>query len=101
MPELAEKTGLATSVRGLVYSQTSSFVHSTPWSLRGQRRQSPRSSSTHLGLIHTSMIIRATLVVWIEWAAFCDQELGWTLHESFAEVKARNEELQAKLDATA
>ncbi|MBI3455211.1 MAG: hypothetical protein HY002_05430, partial [Candidatus Rokubacteria bacterium] len=59
-----------------------------------------RGYDARRALIDTSTLIRATLVVWVEWAAFCDQELGWTLRAGFGELKERLDELQAALDAT-
>ena len=50
--------------------------------------------------IDTSTLVRAPLSVWFEWAAFCDEELGWTLTANLDVMKERLDELQASLDAT-
>jgi hypothetical protein len=83
----------------LVYGQTSSYVHGSAWSLRNVGALTVRGYDTRRALIDTSTIIRATLVVWFEWAAFCDQELAWTLATSFPPLKERLDELQATLEA--
>lgn len=82
----------------LVYGQTSPYVHGSAWSLRNIGALTVRGYDPRRALIDTSTIIRATLVVWFEWAAFCDQELGWTLAASFPPLKERLDELQATLE---
>jgi hypothetical protein len=83
---------------GLVYSQTSAYVHASAWSLRAVEEFSRRGYNARRALIDTSMLIRAAMVVWFEWAAFCDEELGWTLHTNFVDLRERLDELQAAID---
>lgn len=83
----------------LVYNQTSPYVHGSAWSLRAVGALTARGYDARRALIDTSTIIRATLAVWFEWAAFCDQELGWTLGADVGELKERLDDLQAELDA--
>jgi len=82
----------------LVYGQTSPYVHGSAWSLRNVGALTARGYDARRALIDTSTIMRATLVVWFEWAAFCDQELGWTLATGFPPLKERLDELQAALE---
>ena len=83
---------------GLVYSQTSAYVHASAWSLRAVGEFSRRGYNARRALIDTSMLIRATMVVWFEWAAFCDKELGWTLHTNFVDLRERLDKLQSAID---
>lgn len=84
----------------VVYTQTSPYVHGSAWSLRMVPALTARGYDARRALIDTSMLIRATLSVWFEWAAFCDEELGWTLTSNLDVMKERLDELQAALDAT-
>jgi Family of unknown function (DUF5677) len=84
----------------LVYGQTSPYVHGSAWSLRTVGAFTTRGYDARRALIDTSTLIRVALGVWFEWAAFCDQELGWTLRLGRDELKERLDELQTALDAT-
>lgn len=94
---MAEDTGSDRLYR-LVYGQTSSYVHGTAFSLRTVGAFTARGYDPRRALIDTSTLIRAALVVWCEWAAFCDQELGWTLGRELDDLKERLDGLQAALD---
>jgi len=98
--QMAKETGSERLYR-LVYSQTSAYVHASAWSLRAVGAFSRRGYDARRALIDTSTLVRATIAVWFEWAAFCDQELGWALGSHLVEVKSRIDQLQAALDSAA
>ena len=98
--EMAKHTG-SERLYGLVYSQTSAYIHASAWSLRAVEAFSRRGYDARRALIDTSMLVRATIAVWFEWAAFCDQEIGWALHTNLTELRERLDELQEALDTGA
>ena len=61
----------------LVYTQMSSYIHGTAWSLRRQISYSQDHHQPDIVLNDIAAIIRTTLVVWVEWAKFCNNNLGW------------------------
>lgn len=73
----------------LVYSQLSSYVHGSAWSLRRQLSYSARHYDAHVVLNDIATIIRTTFVVWEEWAKFCDEQLGWSLGNYIPEMATR------------
>lgn len=97
--DMAKDTG-SERLYGLVYSQTSAYVHASAWSLRAVGAFSRKGYDARRALVDTSTLVRTTMAVWFEWATFCNQQLGWTLHTEFVELRERLDVLQAALDAT-
>lgn len=85
----------------VLYGQTSAYIHGSAWSLRAVGAFTRRGYDARRALRDTSILVRLTLAVWFEWAAFCDNELGWNLSASarLDLIKQRLEELQKALDA--
>lgn len=73
----------------LVYSQLSSYVHGSAWSLRRQLSYSANHYDAQVVLNDIATIIRTTFVVWEEWAKFCDEQLGWSLGNYIPEMARR------------
>jgi hypothetical protein len=98
--QMAKETG-SERLYHILYGQTSAYIHGSAWSLRSVGAFTFRGYDSDRALVDISMIIRLTLAVWFEWAAFCDKELGWTLCAAarLDLMKQRLEELQAALDA--
>jgi Family of unknown function (DUF5677) len=96
--EMAAETG-SERLYGLVYTHTSPYIHTSAWSLRAVGALSRRGYNPERALIDTSMLVRVTLSVWVEWAAFCDREVGWNLCDAVPALIGRLDELQQKLDA--
>jgi hypothetical protein len=80
----------------LVYKQMSSYIHGTAWSLRRQISYSRDHHQPDIVLNDIAAIIRTTLVVWVEWAKFCNNNLGWSLGEIIRWVPGMLYELEAK-----
>src|SRR5262245_14103027 len=97
--QLAEETGSA-RLYATIYGQTSAYIHGSAWSLRAVGAFTHRGYDVQRALADISMIVRLTLAVWCEWAAFCDAELGWNLCATarLDLMKQRLEELQTALD---
>lgn len=83
-----------------LYGQTSAYIHGSAWSLRAVGAFTRRGYDARRVLRDISALVRLTLAVWFEWAAFCDNELGWNLSVSarLDLIKHRLEELQMALD---
>lgn len=81
----------------IVYSQLSAYVHGSSWSLRRQWAYSRRGYSSHFVLVDTVTVVRTTLVVWEEWARFCDKHAGWNLTPELSNLVERMNELETKL----
>jgi len=82
----------------IVYRQLSAYVHGSAWSLRRQLAYSRKHYDARAVLVDISTVVRTTLVVWEQWARFCDEQLGWALSESLPEIFLRLEELGLQLD---
>lgn len=80
----------------LVYSQLSAYVHGSAWSLRRQLSYSAKHYDERVVLNDIATIIRTTLVVWEEWAKFCDEELGWSLSNHLPELATALDALEIK-----
>lgn len=80
----------------LVYKQMSSYVHGTAWSLRRQVSYSRDHYQQHVILNDTAAITRTTTAVWVEWAKFCIEILGWRLSDSIKQVISTLEEMEKK-----
>lgn len=98
--EMANATG-SKRLYGLVYNLTSAYIHGSAWSLRAVGAFTRRGYDAGRALIDTSMLVRVTVAVWFEWAAFCEQELGWVLHPHLTTLKERLDALQEALDRAA
>lgn len=68
----------------IVYSQLSSYVHGSAWSLRRQLSYSRKHYDPRVILNDIAIVVRTTLVVWEEWTAFCDEEAGCFLRAAVA-----------------
>jgi hypothetical protein len=73
----------------IVYSQLSAYVHGSEWSLRRQLGYSRAHYGPKVVLIDIATVVRTTVVVWEEWARFCDEQLGWTLTDILPGVVAK------------
>lgn len=97
----AQECGLSFQrLYSLVYRQLSAYIHGTAWSLR---RQLSYSRDHHqFEVVHNDIaqIIRIALVVWIEWAKFCINNLNWRLGKTIVEIPATLNELEKKHFAT-
>lgn len=81
----------------IVYSQLSAYIHGSAWSLRRQVSYSRKHYNSQVVLNDIATIVRTALVVWEEWAKFCDEQLGWSLNGTLPAVATRLEELDTKL----
>jgi hypothetical protein len=80
----------------IVYSQLSAYVHGSAWSLRRQIGYSQKHYNPRVVLVDIATVVRTVLVVWEEWAKFCDEQVGWALTPILASVSSRLDELDAK-----
>ena len=80
----------------LVYRQMSAYIHGTAWSFRRQVSYSRDHYDPRVILNDVASIIRTTTAVWVEWAKFCIEILGWKLSETIQEFIPRLEELERK-----
>lgn len=80
----------------LVYSQLSAYVHGSAWSLRRQLCYSRKHYDPRVVLNDIATVVRTTLVVWEEWAKFCDEELECFLSSRLPELAASLEALDSK-----
>jgi hypothetical protein len=80
----------------IVYSQLSAYVHGSEWSLRRQLGYSRAHYDPKVVLIDIATVVRTTVVVWEEWARFCDEQPGWTLTDILPGIVAKMDEMQAK-----
>jgi hypothetical protein len=80
----------------LVYRQMSAYIHGTAWSLRRQVSYSRDHYDPRVILNDVASIIRTTTAVWVEWAKFCMEVLGWKLSETIPEFISRLEDLERK-----
>lgn len=80
----------------LVYKQMSSYIHGTAWSLRRQVSYSRAHYQPTVILNDIAAIIRTTIAVWVEWAKFCIEILGWRLSDTIKEVVATLEEMEER-----
>jgi hypothetical protein len=87
--------GNAVRLYSVVFKQMSSYVHGSAWSLRRQIAYSKRHYKPEVVLNDVATIVRTALVVWIEWAKFCDSHLGWNLTADAVEIARRVDELDA------
>ncbi|MGA7561809.1 MAG: DUF5677 domain-containing protein [Desulfobaccales bacterium] len=73
----------------LVYRQLSAYIHGSAWSLR--RQLSYNGDYYQLDVVHNDIasIIRTALVVWIEWANFCNNNLNWRLETIMNEIPVK------------
>jgi len=80
----------------LVYRQLSAYIHGSAWSLR--RQLSYSKDHYQLDVVHNyvAQIIRIVLVVWIEWAKFCINNLSWQLERTIMEIPVKLNELEKK-----
>lgn len=81
----------------LIYTQLSAYIHGSAWSLRKQAFYSRNHYNSQVVLNDIATIVRTTLVVWEEWALFCNQQLNWQLNDTLLDAARRLEELDAKL----
>lgn len=80
----------------VVYSQLSAYIHGSAWSLRRQIAYSAKHYDPRVVLTDTATIVRTALVVWEEWARFCDEQLGWALTPMLAALKTKHDALDSK-----
>jgi hypothetical protein len=80
----------------LVYSQLSSYVHGSAWSLRRQISYSKKHYDKDVVLSDIATIIRTTSVVWEEWAKFCDEQLGCSLADHLPSLSSKLDSLDLK-----
>ena len=80
----------------LVYKQLSSYIHGSAWSLRRQTSYSRDHYQPNIVLNDIAAVIRTALVVWVEWAKFCHNNLGWELEEIIRRVPDKLNELETK-----
>jgi hypothetical protein len=80
----------------IVYSQLSAYVHGSAWSLRRQIAYSQKHYNPRVVLVDIATVVRTVLVVWEEWAKFCDEQVGWALTPILASVSSKLDELDAK-----
>lgn len=93
--EQARQSGLD-RLYEIVYAQLSAYVHGSAWSLRRQIAYSRKHYNPRVVLVDVATVIRTVLVVWEEWAKFCDKEIGWTLTPMLASVSSRLNALDVK-----
>ena len=82
----------------IVYSQLSAYVHGSAWSLRRQTAYSRINYDAGTVLVDIATIVRTTIYVWQRWAIFCDEQLGWTLSESFPQIVGKLAQLDSELE---
>ncbi len=80
----------------LVFKQMSSYVHGSAWSLRRQLAYSARHYRPDVVLNDVATILRTAIVVWVDWAKFCDEQLGWNLMPVAREIAEKLKHLDAK-----
>jgi len=80
----------------LVYRQMSSYIHGSAWSLRRQLSCSRAHYDSDIVLNDVATIVRTALVIWVDWARFCNSELGWRLHDTLLNLPKRLDELDEK-----
>jgi hypothetical protein len=80
----------------LVYSQLSAYIHGSEWSRRRQIAYSQKHYDRQIVLVDIATVVRTALVVWEQWARFCDEQLGWKLTEILPGIAAKLEELESK-----
>ena len=78
----------------LVYRQMSAYIHGTAWSLRRQVSYSKDYYDPRVILNDVASIIRTATAVWVEWAKFCIDVLGWKFSETIPEFISSLEELE-------
>lgn len=79
----------------LAYKTMSSYVHGSGWSLRKQGAYSIVAHDPEIVLVDMTNVIRTAIAIWIHFARFCDQHLGWHLSDSVAEFVERVNRLDA------
>ena len=79
-----------------VYGQMSAYVHGSAWSLRRQIAYSRKHHDPRVVQADVAIIVRTTIVVWLEWAQFADRELGWSLLEKGGAIGSRCDALDAE-----
>ncbi len=80
----------------LVYRQMSSYIHGTAWSLRRQVSYSRDHYEPKVILNDIAAITRTATAVWVEWAKFCMEILGWRLSDEIRGIVVALEELERK-----
>lgn len=80
----------------LVYSQLSAYVHGSAWSLRRQIAYSRKHYDPRVVLVDIATVVRTVLVVWEEWAKFCDEQVGWALTPLLPSVSTRLDDLDVR-----
>lgn len=80
----------------LVYKQLSSYIHGSAWSLRRQIFYSRKHYQPDVVLNDIAAIVRIALAVWVEWAKFCEDVMGWRLADTIKEVPKTLEEMEAR-----
>jgi hypothetical protein len=80
----------------LVYTQLSSYIHGSAWSLRRQTSYSRKHYQPEVVLNDMAAIIRTASAVWLEWAKFCIYNLDWRLTEAVKSIPKRLEDLDSK-----
>ena len=80
----------------LVYRQMSSYIHGTAWSLRRQVSYSRDHYEPKVILNDIAAITRTATAVWVEWAKFCMEILGWRLSDEIRGIVVELEELERK-----
>jgi hypothetical protein len=73
----------------LVYAQMSAYVHGSPWSLRHVAAYSQKAYDAEVVLWDVTAIVTATIAVWLEFAGFVAETLGWKLNEHSPEIVAK------------
>jgi hypothetical protein len=76
----------------VVYSQLSAYVHGSAWSLRRQYGYSRAHYAPQVVLTDIATVVTATALVWLEWARFCQEQLGWEFND-FRQIVARRVEI--------
>ncbi|WP_319405784.1 DUF5677 domain-containing protein [uncultured Desulfosarcina sp.] len=79
-----------------VYRQMSAYIHGSAWSLRRQLSYSRDHYDPRVVLIDISSMIRTLAAVWVEWATFCCEELGWRLQNTIIFVQETVSDLDNK-----
>jgi hypothetical protein len=80
----------------LVYSQMSSYIHGSAWSLRRQMAYSRNHYQADVILNDIAAMIRTTIVVWVEWAKFCVENMDWRLSPILSDISQRLDILERK-----
>lgn len=80
----------------IVYSQLSAYIHGSAWSLRRQIAYSRNHYDPSVVLNDIATIVRTVLVVWEQWAVFCDEQVGWSLTPMLVTVTTRLEALDSR-----